>query len=96
MGVPQYVSIVALVYGIIVIYRFWRDPELAKGLEGKVHVLLWTIGPPTWFFAEYFYLKNCLHYDAPHLADVKTWQDLATKFWAGILAAMLFLTKTGK
>jgi hypothetical protein len=96
MGVSQYVSIGALLYGCIIIYRFWHHSELATKFEGKMHIILWTLGPPIWFFAEYYYLKDISGYDASRLADVKIWQDLATKFWAGILAVMLFLSKVGK
>lgn len=93
MGVPQLTSVVALAYGVFVIWQFWDNPALGKTCEGKVHILLWTLVPPLWSFAEYFILKHVLNYDSIQMADAKTWQDLATKFWAGVLAAMLFLTK---
>ena len=93
VSVPQIVSVVALIYGGIVIMQFWDNPALGKTCTGKVHILVWTLGPPLWFFVEYLILKHALHYNDTKMANAKTWQDLATKFWAGVLAAMLFLTK---
>lgn len=55
----------------------------------KVIILFWTIGPPIWFFCEYFWLwKNA---DEKTQARIQVGQDLARPFWAAVLATLLFL-----
>jgi hypothetical protein len=77
-------------------------PKSAKAAPEKyVNVLdviiygLWTIGPPAWFFWEYTrkFLKKVLP-STPQMEDIKYTQELAGKFWAGVLlllSALLFL-----
>ena len=93
-GFPQVVSFLALTYAAYVVSRFWAVSGFAALPEGKFHIVIWTLGPPLYFFAEYLY-----HYrnkaDPTKLAQVKAWQELAGKIWAGLLAAMLFLGKVG-
>ncbi len=56
---------------------------------------LWAIAPPAWFFVEYVRIfPDALKLDPNQLADMKYTQDLAAKFWAGVLlllGALLFL-----
>ena len=91
---PQVLSLVALIYCAYVLYQFGMIPKYGDLPEARVHVLIWTLAPPLYFFGEYLYHAR-KGSDAAKLAKVKTWQDLATKCWAGVLAAMLFLSKTG-
>lgn len=85
-------AVVALMYGAYVIWQFLSGAYTTK--EGsfnnariaKIHVLVWTIGPPLWFFIEYYLLTP-----SHDLAAVKQGQDLASKFWAAVLASILFL-----
>lgn len=97
--VPKLASCLAALYAAFVLYGFWNKKFIAKGSTngelsraGKVHVLLWTMGPPIWFFGEYWIASTyACPYDQEALANVKLWQDMAKTFWAGILAAVLFL-----
>lgn len=67
---------------------------------GVAHVVLWTVGPPAWFFLETYTLGAHLLPDASHPDDparkagyerMRLGQDLASKVWAAVLAAILFL-----
>lgn len=60
------------------------------------HVAAWTIGPPLWFFFEYWGIDNGWirltsgQNKTKTLKEVKEYADLASKIWAGILAVILF------
>jgi hypothetical protein len=67
---------------------------------GIAHVVGWTIAPPIWFFLEAFtidahLLPSAARSTNPHLMAeydrFRVAQDLASKVWAAILAAILFL-----
>lgn len=96
---PKVASVLAVGYAFYVLRGFWKKRLTAEApatgeltTAGKIHVLLWTVGPPTWFFIEYWLAST---YGCPGskdaLEDVKLWQDMAKPFWAGVLAAILFL-----
>lgn len=97
--IPKVASGLASLYACYVLHGFWKkkfvvpgSPNAELSTEGKIHVLLWTIGPPIWFFLEYWIASTyaCPN-DKEALANVKLWEDIAKTFWAGILAAVLFL-----
>ena len=47
----------------------------------------WVIGPPTWFFLEYFFVFG--RRDEPHALELlKAGQDVAQKFWAALLVLL--------
>lgn len=61
-------------------------------------IVFWTIVPPVWFFIEYFAFDHGVIVDAAgkavgQLDSVKTYADYASKIWAAVLAAVLFLYK---
>lgn len=75
------------------------NPKRLTGL-GVVHVVAWTILPPLWFFLETFVIEERLLPSEAHSTDnklkaeydrLRVAQDLAAKFWAAVLAAILFL-----
>jgi hypothetical protein len=96
---PKVAAVLAIFYGIFVIQGLWRKRFVGKNsgsnelsTMGKIHIILWTIGPPTWFFVEYWVAsKYVCPGDESALNQIKLWQDIAKNFWAGLLAAMLFL-----
>lgn len=49
----------------------------------QIAVALWTVGPPLWFFFEYFY--HFPKYGNPEAGDgdLKAAQDVTAKVWAG-------------
>lgn len=66
---------------------------------GIAHVVGWTIFPPGWFFIETFTIDDKLLPSAEHATDaslkaeydrLRVAQELASKVWAAILAAILF------
>lgn len=77
-----------------------NPPKYEIDVVGTLHVILWTIGPPAWFFIEAFvlmkpYLPSSEGYPATAAAKVKyeRWKlemDMAKAFWAAVLAAILF------
>lgn len=54
-------------------------------------IAFWTIGPPLWFWLEYFWLFKC--YGNPTmLEEFKHGQHVSTSIWAGVIAFMIFTT----
>jgi len=61
-------------------------------------VVFWVLGPPLWFFVEYLCLDSGwigLPATSPDKAEAlqstRTYADYASKIWAAVLAAVLFL-----
>lgn len=85
----------ALLYGLLVIYLFLNgkftdsNGKFDKSFWGIFHIIVWTVGPPIWFFFEYYVLNA----DAtePQLMKIKVGQEMAKNSWAAILAVILFL-----
>ena len=82
-----------LVYAANTIYRF----ASASPCQSAWEIVFWTLGPPLWFFLEYFLLdRGCIAVPDPagkdaFLKSIKDYADYASKIWAGVLAAVLFL-----
>jgi hypothetical protein len=58
--------------------------------EALFHLAWWTLVPPSWFFIEWFIWFD--NHDTPGAAQtLRTNQDLASKFWAAVLALMISL-----
>ena len=85
-------SVAAIVTGFYVLKRFWKKSQEGQPIEpwDKYCILLWTFVPPLWFFLQYYVVKWA-DTTSIELVDIKEGQELAGKFWAAILAAMLFL-----
>jgi hypothetical protein len=45
---------------------------------------VWSVGPPLWFFFEYFYYFPKFGNEKAGFTGLKTAQDLTAKVWAGI------------
>lgn len=54
-------------------------------------IAFWTIGPPLWFWLEYFWLFKC-YGDPTMLEEFKHGQHVSTSIWAGVIAFMIFTT----
>ena len=68
------------------IYGFLECKMLLRGVT-----LLWVIGPPAWFFVE-FWLYQRVPQDDPNRRDFETfahWQKLAGAVWAGVVVALV-------
>jgi hypothetical protein len=86
-------SLSLLAYAGNTIYRLAAGSSFKSPWE----VVFWSMGPPLWFFAEYLLLENG-YISLPHgatktdfLKGGKDYADYASKIWAGVLAAVLFL-----
>jgi hypothetical protein len=56
--------------------------------ESKLHLTLWTIAPPLWFFVEFFlFFDN--HNSSAAVEQLRASQEVAGRFWAAVLAVML-------
>ena len=75
------------------IYRFASAPASQSVWE----IVFWALGPPLWFFLEYFALdRGWVKVPDPAAKDaflksIKDYADYASKIWAAVLAAVLFL-----
>lgn len=70
-------------------------------------LIFWALGPPSYFFVEYYAfeegLLQCWNHEKPKkddkvpcLEDVRIYGDLASKFWAGAGAVLLAFTALAK
>lgn len=93
-----------------VIYAIWLIPRILNGvfnkprtktfngsLEGKIHVIMWTLAPPIILFVQYL-LRLHSKASAPDpiafqadLDNLRHIQQLAGSVWAATLACILFL-----
>jgi|688.fasta_scaffold1007932_1 hypothetical protein len=55
-------------------------------------IVVWSVGPPIWFACE-SWLFDAVSGDKPSHEALKRGQELATKFWAGIAAALFAIHK---
>ena len=82
-----------LAYAANTIYRF-ANPSRTRNVW---EIVFWALGPPVWFLLEYFMLDHdwiSMHDPAgkdAFLKSVKDYADYASKVWAAVLAAVLFL-----
>lgn len=87
-------ALVMIVYAGCTIYRFATADHPMKGLFYAAEVVFWTLGPPLWFFLEYWWIDNKKITGLPQdvtTESVKAYADYASKIWAAVLAAVLFL-----
>ncbi len=66
----------------------------APASRKKAILLFWLIGPPTFFYLEYFFQAPLLSGD--DLTQFKDLQSSAGKVWAGIAAALGLMYFKGK
>ena len=80
-------------YAANTIYRFTS----ASHFQSVCEIVFWALGPPRWFFLEYFMLdRGLIKVPDPagkdaFLKSIKDYADYASKIWAAVLAAVLFL-----
>ena len=86
-------AVLLLGYAASTIYRF----ASASPRQNVWEIVFWTLGPPLWFFLEYFMLdRGWIKVPDPagkdaFLKSIKDYADYASKIWAAVLAAVLFL-----
>ncbi len=60
--VRQIFATAAITFAIVVIWRFAHAaPGSLKTTRNGVAILFWTLGPPVWFFLEYWELNHEKH-----------------------------------
>ena len=86
-------AIVAFGYGVFAVYQIAAAP-IPEGAtkrprlpEDIWHVMLWTFVPPLWFYFETMVIAKT----PEEREKIKPHQDLVSKVWAAVLAAILFL-----
>ena len=85
------VSIGLLIVTIVVVRYCWGAEHL--WLLYSV-IGLWAVGPPVWFWFEYFYIYRA--YGQPDTLDLfKCGQDVSKAIWAGVLAVLIAFAATG-
>ncbi len=88
-----------LAYAICAINRF---SGLVVGLSNRqpshvFEIIFWTLGPPIWFFAEYYLIDKETITPPPgtdkekFLVMTKSYSDTASKIWAAVLAVLVFM-----
>ncbi len=89
------IAILLLVYAVCAIIRF-SQLEI-RVISNIVEIVIWTLGPPIWFFAEY-YLFDKGKIEMPEnkakdvfLDELKIYAGAASKIWAAVLAVLLFM-----
>ncbi len=89
------IGAVAFVYAILLIVTFAKYPSQTYGPgfgSAWLHLVIWTLGPPTWFAIEFWALSG-----EPERKDgsLKEGQDVAAKIWAAVLAVILYFYPDG-
>lgn len=81
----RYFHVVGVIAGVAAVLSFlyvaytdWR----------KFIVAAWLVGPPVWFFFEFHSVRRHNPKDLPTLKES---QEMATKIWAGVAAALTIL-----
>jgi hypothetical protein len=74
------------------------NPTAQIGFIYPAAIVFWALVPPAWFFAEYWLIDHDYvlvpnNQKKQYLESVKTYGDYASKIWAAVLAAVLFLHK---
>ena len=85
IGLPYYVwsGIIGSLLGIASIAWMATD---TREVVRKAIIAAWLVLPAIWFFAEYHCLRNRL--PQAELQQLKDSQELASKIWAGVGAAL--------
>ena len=79
------VSVVASAVALCSLAAVWRkDP--CKEIVAVI-IIVWTLGPPVWFFLEQV-LVDQIAVDKPTMKELEAGQELASKFWASVAAAL--------
>jgi hypothetical protein len=96
-------AIALLVYAGNTVFRFATlTASSTKTSSQAWEIVFWTLGPPLWFFFEYFLIDQGWIFTpagkckADFLKEVKTYADYASKIWAAVLAVATFLYASGK
>ncbi|WP_411725463.1 hypothetical protein [Methyloglobulus sp.] len=86
-----------LIYAVCTIIRFSALTLETKEIFHIYEIVFWTLGPPAWFFVEYYLMDNGTIILPPgekkdkFLAEAKNYADTASKIWAAVLAVLVFM-----
>ena len=71
---------------VLLFFTVWRLFGKPSPREKLIWLAVWTLGPPSWFTIEaYWVYPHYRHANATYM-DFKNGQDVASKFWAGVVA----------
>ncbi len=68
----------------LAVYSF-LSPPASKLARGEI-LAAWTVGPPVYFWLEYFVMANSIAKE--EMERYKMFQELSRNVWAGIAAAL--------
>lgn len=86
-----------LAYAVYTIIRFSELTISSKQIYHIYEIVFWTLGPPIWFFVEYYLLDREIIIPPPgtdkekFLITAKSYADTASKIWAAVLAVLVFM-----
>jgi hypothetical protein len=75
----------------------WDTQQTRSNVQSVWEIAFCALGPPVWFFLEHFMLDRGwisvpdLGSNDAFLKSIKDYADYASKIWAAVLAAVLFL-----
>jgi hypothetical protein len=73
----------------------WLWPKESQGRWPERLIVLWTVGPPVWFYLEHFMARKKANADLPMVERFIYFQDLSAKFWVGAVFLLFYLHKGG-
>lgn len=88
-----------LLYAINAILRFseFKRKVTTPDESHVIEILFWTIGPPIWFFIEYFLIDHGFitppngKNKEQFLEATKNYAGTASKIWAAVLGVLTFM-----
>ena len=98
----QIVATIGSVIGLVTIVHFVQAQGSLKTPCNELAILFWTVGPPLWFFGEYWGLdRGIIGLPANEdketcLKSIKDYADYASKIWAAVLAFLILVFEAKK
>ena len=94
-------AVALLFYAANTVFRFAGPASHGRMTNDSAwEIVFWTLGPPLWFFLEYFLIDREWIEAPPMVAkealleETKNYADYASKIWAAVLAVVTFLYGT--
>jgi hypothetical protein len=78
------VTVAAVLLASLTLINLLSNPDRSRRV---LFLAIWVIGPPVWFWIEYFYLFRVWG-KADKFDEFKHGQDLSAKIWLGIVALL--------
>ena len=83
IAIELYIGTVAVVCWA----RFGTNCDAAK-VASAILIGAWTLGPPSWFFMEYFHMPYIDSERLPNIEGFKYTREMASKFWVAAVVVL--------